>query len=236
MSVYYLLYISFFITGSCFAISCRLLFKRDAPIYLKLFPAYLLCSLIAEIIGYKVWIATGNNYIVFNIYNVLSFTFYLFIFWRILDKGRSKIVAFYSFLIIPVIAIGNMIFLQGVHYYNTFTHSISATLIVLFAINSLYQLFMKTPTKVPVTHLPDFWIGMGLLVFYGVTFVGFNAHQPGMQHSDAARQILFIILMLSQFFLYINFSIGFFCALNQQPARESAPPITKESDPDDFSF
>lgn len=231
-----LLCIGFFFASICSAISFRLLFIKHISIHLKLFPIYLFVSLIFLIIGYKVQYEIGTNHFVFNYHNIINFIFYLFFFWKILGNGFFRRIAFYAILLFPIVAAINMLYLQGVEHYNTFTHSLGAVLIVLFSIEALYELFTKTPTKVSPTNLPEFWICMGLLVYYGVTFVGFNAIQAGISHSEAALQIISIILMLSQYFLCVNFSIGFFCALNQQPAREPVPPTTSETEADDFSF
>lgn len=230
--------ILFFILSIAFANSFWLLFSKNIPIHLKSISVFLAIQILVDMIGLKVMQTEDSNQFVYNLFLIFYLPYYLFAVWYRYSGGWVRKIGFYSILFLPLFAIMNILFLQGFYHFNTYTLSLGATLIVLFSINSLYEIFTKTPTNISPTHLPDFWICMGLLVFNGVTFVAYNALHPGMQLSGNAMQVVAIIVLGCNYLMYISFSIGCLCAFNIIPSGKPASIRTtfEQSDFDNADF
>lgn len=228
--------VDLFLHSICIVFSFTLLFLRKIPLHLKLCPFYLILIFAIKIIGLKVEEETGTNHRVYNYGSVLNFEFYLIVLWRILKNSRIKQIALIACLCFPILAVANLFFLQGFDSYNTYSHSAGSILIVIFSIYCLYELFTLTPSNISPTQVPEIWLCLGFLIFFSVTFVAFNAIQEGIQHSEGALQILGLLLVVPEYFLFFSFSIAFLCALNQQPGKDPIPPTTPEFDPEQFSF
>src|ERR1700687_2774814 len=81
----------FYFIGTSFLVSLTVYFMpRTRYSYLRLFPPFLLATLIAEFLGSYLWFMKKNNVALYNFFTVFEFCFYFWIISFIIRNKRMK--------------------------------------------------------------------------------------------------------------------------------------------------
>ena len=199
--------------------------KRPHETYLKLFPFFLVATLLVELCSFlmielaKSHAPIGKShaptYLLYNPFTTLEFVFYFFSIREIIKKKTAKNILLGLIVAFPLAVIINMIFFQGMHKFNSFTYSLGCLLIVGCCIYYFYELFLM-PHSVNLLRQPPFWICTALLFFYAFTYpiYGLSNLMAGLP----THLIIIIgrILDSLNVLLYSFFSIAFLCRLRIQ--------------------
>ncbi|RAJ18093.1 hypothetical protein LY08_00366 [Olleya aquimaris] len=125
----------------------------------KYFLFFLIYIVLNEITGYVIG---GDNLYIYNIYTVLSISFYLFWFHQILNnKGLIKILGF-LFLITIVYTAVKQDFWTSLW---TFPF-IPSSIIIIICSTLFFNSFLNNLKAISYTNSQQFWIVTGLLIFY----------------------------------------------------------------------
>ncbi len=196
-----------------FVASCLVYFRREpAPVYLKAFPPYLLATLIAESIGSYFYSIQKNNLALYNFFTVFEFCFYLWVISQIIYNGMARRVISVVMVLYAIGAVVNIIFIQKMQAFHTFTYAIGCLLIVAACVYYFFELF-RLPKAVKLVNTPAFWICSGLLFFYccGFPLYGFTNFLIGI--STLIITNFMAIITILNIFLYSIFTIAFLCQL-----------------------
>ncbi len=203
---------TYFIAFS-FLVSLSVYFTAEkSPLYLKLFPPYLLLTLIAESLGPYLSSIRINNLALYNFFTVFEFCFYLWVINLIISKERIKKIIHLVILLYIIISIGNIIFVQQMKTFHTVTYALGCLLVAIFCIYYFLELF-RYPKSVKLKNNPAFWICSGLLFFY---CCGFPLYGLTNYLSDISPLIIknfYSIIIILNIFLYSLFTIAFLCRL-----------------------
>lgn len=221
---YILLYIDFIILGCSFLISMLLFIKKGVPLYLHFFTLLIGVTLIVKIVGHQMAVNMGNNHIVYNFFSVFTLVFYFLVLNAIIQRERFKRIIYFSALIYPVLAVLNIFFVQGVNTFHTYSYGVGAILVVVFCAFYLEELFFVEEPIPGITRLPDFWICLGLLFFYPVTFLGLTSTLITLNYPPAFLRIMSLVLMIPEYILYLCFTIAFLCCL-KKPISPDPPAL-----------
>ena len=196
-----------------FLVSCSVyLYPKNAPSYLKFFPPYFLATLLVETIATYYSSIGRTNVSLYNFFTVVEFCFYLCIMSLIIRNRTMK----NSLLIVSgcyaIGAVINILFIQKMTTFHSFTYAIGCLLIVIACIYYFYELF-KLPKAVKLINTPSFWICSGLLFFYCCGFPLF-----GLSNFVSGISSMFItyfasIITILNIFLYSLFTVAFLCRL-----------------------
>ena len=202
----YFIAISFLASLSVYFIS------KSSPFYLKLFPPFLLATLIVESFGAYLPSINKPNVWLYNFFTVFEFCFYLFVIILIINNNRTKKIIRIILILYPTITIVNIIFIQQMKAFHTVTYALGCLLIVIFCICYFLELF-KNPKSVKLKNNPAFWICSGLLFFYccGFPLYGLTNFISGI--SKLIIRNFFSIIIILNIFLYSLFTIAFLCRL-----------------------
>ena len=206
-TVFYLYLTILFIS---FLFSLLIYFRNNVPLYLRLFPPFLLLTLVVEITGH---ILTLNNIINTSFYNfffVVEFVFYYFVVYQFVQNAKFKKVIFYSMYTYSVIALINIFFIQGIKHLHTYTINLGALLLISFCVYYLYELIKRPVIKMPLRE-PAFWITCGLITFYSVTQPLIAAYNFAFEYNLININILAVIQITPNYILYPSFAIAFYC-------------------------
>lgn len=201
----YFIAFSFLASLSAFAI-------KKSPIYLKLFPPFLLATLIVELVGAYLPSINKPNVWLYNFFTVIEFCFYLFIISLVIKNNRGKKTIRIILVLYAIITIVNIIFIQKMKAFHTVTYALGCLLIVVVCIYYFLELF-RNPKSVKLTNNPAFWICSGLLFFYccGFPLYGLTNFISGI--SELIIKNFFAIIIILNIFLYSLFTIAFLCRL-----------------------
>ncbi len=192
--------------------SITLFFQKGTPFYLKLFPPFLLITLILEIIGFEFAKNGQNNLALYNYSGILSFSFYLFYLRNIVHSPKAKRIIEHLLWIYPLLTIFNIYFIQK-NAFHSMTFSLGCLLVVATCIYYFFELF-RQPKYVNLLKEPSFWICSGLLFFFCCTFPLIGLTNYLYRISKAISRNFGSILTIVNFLLYSLFTIAFLCRLN----------------------
>lgn len=195
----------------CFVVSLSLFFRvRRDHIPLRVFPPFLLLTLIAEVWGDYLWQSGRNNIPHYNFFSTFEIVFYLFFLAKIHRTNNIRKAIYILTPIYIVFAFLNIMYFQGYTTFHTISFSVGSLLIVFFTITYFLDLLRFPKSEELVTN-PYFWICSGLLFFY---ICGFPLYGLVNLWADIAP---ILIDNLSRFinilniFLYSLFTISFVC-------------------------
>ena|SRR5688572_29221670 len=180
--------------------------------YLKLFPPFLLTTIIIESIGSYIGSLRKSNLTLYNFYTVFEFCFYLYVISLIISNKQMKKVFIIAIIAYGSIAITNIIFIQKLKAFHTVTYAFGCLVIVAACVYYFFELF-KLPKAVKLKNNPAFWICSGLLFFY---CCGFPLYGMFNYLSGISRLIIrnfYSIIVILNIFLYSLFTVAFLCQL-----------------------
>ena len=211
--------ISDLIQLSIFLISLSLYLQRPVPVYLKFFPLYFFCLMIADkVIDYTADHGIHNNMLL-NINGIIEFSFYFFVIKNIIVNLRVKRNIFYATIAYVIFAIINLFFLQHNDRFNSINFTIGTLITVILCIYYYSELFRKTEAQT-LTKLPSFWIVSAILFNVVLIFPIFALISFMDQLSKANQKTSMIIFNnivaifnIISVLTYILYSIGFLCRI-----------------------
>lgn len=195
----------------CFFSSLSLFFQRGTPSHLKLFPFFLLVTILIEIMGMIFSRQGKSNIILYNLFAVFAVVFYLFSLMNFIHNLRVKKTILITIIIYPIFAIVNSYTLQ-IDVFQSITYSLGCLLIVSACVFYFYELF-QLKRSIKLTREPAFWISSALLFFFTCTlpFIGMTNFLD--QVSPVIAQNLGAILGIINFLLYSMLTIAFLCRI-----------------------
>jgi len=180
--------------------------------YLKLFPPFLLATIIVETIGNYLGSKGKSNTDIYNFFTVFEFCFYLWVISLIIHNKKVKMVTRVTLVLYLLISVSNIIFIQKIDRFHTVTYAFGCLLIVAFCIYYFFELF-KRPKSVKLKNNPAFWICSGLLFFYCCGFPLFGLANFLSNISPLIIKNFYSIVIILNIFLYSLFTIAFLCRI-----------------------
>lgn len=159
-----------------------------------------------------------DNIWLINIYDLVTYNFYLFYFTRLIEETRKRKLVFLLFIPLWIVII-TTIYIDGDQFNTLYFNNIiicGSLLILLCTFIYFYEVFNSDRILEFHKTLP-FWIITGTLIFQlGVTPITIFLKQLGFSH--AAYNV---ILSLCNYILYGSFVIGFIINARQQKLLKS---------------
>ncbi len=180
--------------------------------YLKLFPPFLLATVIIESFGSYLASIRTPNVALYNFFSVFEFCFYLYVISLIINGKKMKRVIIVALILYGLIAITNIIFIQKLKAFHSVTYAFGCLVIVAACVYYFFELF-KLPRAVKLKNNPAFWICSGLLFFYCCGFPLFGMFNFLSDISKLIIRNFYNIITILNIFLYTLFTIAFLCRL-----------------------
>src|SRR5215831_10409859 len=136
----------FSLLGIVFILSLVVYIRKGVPLYLKLFPPFLLLTIIVEIIGRVLGQKYGANQGYYSFFAIVEFIFYFIVLERIIHFSPIKRIIQLATWVYPIIALINIFFIQGcqLDVFATYGIMLGSILIVLFCIYYFYSMLRMT--------------------------------------------------------------------------------------------
>ena len=171
-------------------------------------------SFLTEFLGRNIPAWTGlKNYIVFNIYILVIFSYYILIlrelYKNIFYKKISALFLLFFFLIYFI----DLVFMQNI-LNEMLTYAFSIAVIFVLILSSIYLIEIFNSDKVLYFKKSIyFWFILGVLIFYIPLLPYMIVVKMFLKFSD---QILGIVLFSLNLLMYSCFIIGFICSEKKQ--------------------
>lgn len=192
-----------------FLSSLTIYFRKDQPRYLKAFPPFLLVSFLIEIAAY-IFVRKGlDNSSLYHFFFPVEISFFLFVSYHILKRPKiKKAIVFSASIYIAVIGIYYSI--SDIKGFPTVAYFLGAMLVIIF-----YSFYFFEIIRLPIDLTPkreeNFWIFVGVLLFYLTTLPIWLIVQFMGTFSKGTLEYFSTLLMLMNYALYLSLIIAFFC-------------------------
>lgn len=191
---------------------CILLQRTLRKSSLKYFLPFLLLTLVVELVGY--WsIQHGiRNYLMFNIFTSFEFMFYAFLFYENFKLGVFRKAALFFIPFYALAVTGNLLYVQGIHNFHTYTFLLGSFFIVVFCCLFFYESVLPEQLDNQLTKQPFFWVCTGLLLFYlGSVIINalfeylrsFDMQEEGKRIYGIINQSLNVVLYSAFIFAFV---------------------------------
>ena len=209
--MYFYVYIIFLVIS--FLAGTTVYFQRDVKLYLRLFPLFLLLTIIVELIAaYYVRIYKSYPTTLYSLFTSFEFLFYAYALMEIINNRRMKKIFFYVAGLYLTLVILNFLFVQKTSSFTSVTYVLGSVLIVAGSIYYFYEQF-QLPESVNLARQPAFWICSGLLFYYCCGFPVYGPWNFLKSVPYFIQKNLYVFVVLLNVFLYSSFTIAFLCRL-----------------------
>lgn len=182
-------------------------------------------SLLTEVVGahYYNWFQVPNSKIVYNLFTLVSITFYLWWFRSLLTSAKRRLIVTYFMVLFWLTNILNAIFLSNVLYQDT---KYAFVVGVIFLVITICYFFIEMFDKEIVLKIREsmyFWFALGVILFYA-TFLPFYVTTSFFAKDIASIVPLRIAVFTLNLVMNGCFIIGFLKAkksANEYPLNES---------------
>lgn len=192
-----------------------LVYQKPSGFYLKLFPPFLLLTLIAEVYGSWLFSVDKNNVVIYNFFSTFEFCFYLFIVSILIKNSTTKKIARLTILLYAMVAVVNIVFILKMKTFHVTTYTVGCLLIVVFCIYYFLELF-RFPEPGKLVQNPAFWICSALLFFYCCGFPLYGLINQWKGISKLVLENFVDIVTILNIFLYSLFTIAFLCTTTRK--------------------
>lgn len=189
-------------------------YRQLSPSYIRLFIPFLALTFLAEVLPLLVNVSfQSSNHWWFNIFTVIEFLFYIYIFSRALKSSKASKVLLMAIPVYLLIAIINMGFIQGFNKFHTISYRLGAIFLIVCCYLYFRQLMHEEEEEVILWRNPLFWIATGLLFFYLGFFMYMNAFDYIVYNQVEYNIQLWNIISFSlNTLLYSCFTIALLCS------------------------
>lgn len=198
-----------------FLAGCIIFFRRDTPIYLKILTVYLLYTLVNELVAGYLWEINGSTTPLYNIYNILNNSCYLFILYSFIKDGKIKRIASYVLISFFIFSLLNLFFIQGLTTFNTITFALGSLLVIVLCVYYFLELF-RLRHYVNLVKEPSFWIAVALIFYFPCSFPLLATSNLMLELPTIIMNNLSTLLQLMNILLYSLFAIAFLCKLRDR--------------------
>jgi len=179
-------------------------YKKHKNTKQKYFIYFLGFVLVVELLGYLIpQLFKIKNQFIYNIFTIVSFSFYLYWFNLILKRKRLINIGYILFAISIFFSIFFEDFFKDLWKISLTT----GTVLVLFFSVFFYYDLLKRNEVFYYQKSQNFWIVTGLLIFY-IAFLPIQLLQPYLDVKSINYRIIITILNI---ILYGIFTISFLC-------------------------
>lgn len=175
---------------------------------LRFFPIILLLTLLAEFVGDKLLeLRGGSNIIVYNIYHVLYFVFFLWVYQRMIRRSRHKTLIQFLIVIFVLTSVANWLFVDAMEHALLSMYVVGG--ISLIVCTMLYFInLVNGDIIVVLKHDLLFWISTGLILFF-VGYIPIKLYRYFYSSTKDLYLILRGVQMILLFAMYGCFILGF---------------------------
>lgn len=192
-------------------------YKKYFDTVLKYLPVFIAYTFFTELLGYFVKYHENfqffsderyswHNVIIFNIYQIVTFAFFYWVYWKTYGLRKHKEWIKYSSALV-VSAYVTSLFFQNPFHTNLYYADLVGSMVLLFAIYLYYQEKQTEENPYPQRNNLLFWVSIGLFVFYlfapFIFLIGYVKYDIWLEFH--LQKVLLILILL----MYLLFIIGF---------------------------
>lgn len=187
--------------------------NKKSERYLRYFPFFLATTTLVELSAIWLSFQHQNNTLLYNLYSIIEFSFFLYLFYQLLEKPSIKKLTIWLGISLPVICLVDIFLIQGPRIFHTYTFILGALVLDILGILYLVQL-LNSSTNIRITKIPAFWIVIAILFFYISTpsFLGVLNYIASLPRK-ATMPLTYIMVVVDSLY-YLLIIVALLCRIN----------------------
>ncbi len=182
------------------------------PLYkntpLKYLPIIFLFTAVTEYVGYFTKSDYSNiNYLVFNTYYLIHFSFFFYVFMEMIDDKRFKKYIKVGMGIFWLVFLSDLIF-TGVFVVSFARTYIAGAVILVLCIIFYYINILQSSLVLVIKNDLLFWVSVGLFLFY-IGYIPIKIIKTWFYQPDSFFKFLLVIQFSLITIMYLFFLTGF---------------------------
>ncbi|MGW9687074.1 hypothetical protein [Flagellimonas sp. 2504JD1-5] len=192
-------------------------YRRYYDTILKYFPVFIIYTFFTELLGYFIKYNDNfqffsdnrynwHNIIIYNIYSVVTFCFFYYIYINILKNKKHKVRVKYA-AILALLGYVISLFFQNPFHIGLYYADLVASIVLLYAIGLYFIEKRKEESHYLLRHNLLFWVSLGLFIFHiFFPFIFIAAYDfPIFYYEYRLHDFLKILIVV----MYLIFIAGF---------------------------
>jgi len=182
-------------------------YKKYKNTFLKYFLWFLCYGFFTEMVGFVVSdISKKQNFIVFNIYALIQFLFFLWLFYKYYKTPVYKTLIKFMWGVILLFFIINTLFFQDIYVtYQSYFFLIGGVFLLISVILFFIEI-LNSEAILKIKHLPIFWVAVGIMLFQ----LGFIPVFLATKYINYSNGLTYgYILLILNFITSLCYSLGF---------------------------
>lgn len=166
-----------------------------------------------------------TNYLVYDLYLIVTFPITYFIFYKMLDyKGLMRYIYWSIGLLVLSFFILNLLFIQGSSTFNTYSFILTDFVFTMISLLVIMQLFKEDDFTTMLYEHPYFWISGATLIFSVSTLVilGLQQFIDANKIQIDGKNIYRILIQIMNVILYSSYCYAFFLCHKQIKRLQSS--------------
>ncbi len=191
-------------------------YRRYFDTVLKYLPILIIYTFFTELLGYFIknhedfqFFSDGrydwHNVIIYNVYQIVTFLFFYWVYWKTVKKQFSKEMIKYGAYLCSLSYISNIFFQNPMHEQLKYAHIIGS-LVLVFALILYFKEKRLENNPYPQKNNLLYWVSIGLFVFYA--FFPFLLLSDYFDISISVQYHLRITLLTFIVLMYFLFIVG----------------------------
>jgi hypothetical protein len=196
-------------------------YSRTSPSLRSIF-VYLVVAGITNVIAAALAFRHMNNLPFLHVYTVVELLLLLRFFYLVLPRPQVRKVIRWIAIVFPVMAVLNFLFLQHLYTFNSYIRPLEAIILILLSMLFLNQQVNTDPSEERTgdpsgndpsgtwSDKPEFWIVVGLLLYFSSSFFQFAFSNIVSRHASfATRMVIWNIHASLVLVMYLLFAVAF---------------------------
>lgn len=184
------------------------------PLYrhttLKLLPIILFLTMITEYLGYYLKDVVYDiplNKFIYNLYYLIHFSFFFYIFMRMIENDRFKKNIKIGLVIFWLFFLSDLVF-AGIFQSSFARTYIAGAAILIFCIILYYISILQSSLVLVIKNDLLFWVSVGLFLFY-IGYIPIKIIKTWFYKPDSFFEFLLVIQFSLIIIMYLFFLTGF---------------------------
>nr|WP_299384649.1 hypothetical protein [Allomuricauda sp.] len=191
-------------------------YRRYFDTVMRFFPIFIMYTFLTELLGYFIKYndnfqffsgdSSWHNVIIYNLYSIVSFLFFFYIYWVVLKKEKNRKIVKYGAILSMLVYVTSTFF-QDPFHINLYYADLVASLFLVYCIWIYFQEKKSEEDAPPLSKNLLFWVSLGLVIFHiPFPFIFLAAYEaPAFYSTNNLHQVLMGLIVV----MYALFIIGF---------------------------
>lgn len=195
-------------------------YRRYFDTVMRFFPIFIMYTFLTELLGYFIKYHdeyqffsepeySWHNVIIYNIYSVISFSFFYYIYWTVLKQPKHRdIVKKGAFVSLSGYLIS--VFFQDPLHSNLYYADLIASIVLILCVWMYFKEKRNEESSYPLYRSLLYWVSLGLVIFHIFFPLIFIAayEMPEFYFAFHLHQLLLVLIAIMYFLFMVGFLIG----------------------------